>query len=235
MAGIFDWIQGKISKDQGPPLAEMPDWYRNYYEAFESVDTQTPVQEITFVVYDTETTGLDPRKDRMVSIGALQVMQDRIVTSEPFGCFLNPDLALQKTEAVPIHGLVPGGGFRTYLSESEAIMAFLDWLPPRAVLVAHHLGFDRMVIDEALKRFGGWKLRNAGADTVFMAKQLQPASYYTPDEAYSLDHLARQFKIPLSDRHTALGDSYITAVLFLKLLNRLEDRKGRPLLLSDIV
>lgn len=236
MAGWLNWIQAKLAnKDTPPAAADMPDWYRDYFDRFRAIPPETPVADIPFVVYDTETTGLDPRTDRMVSIGALRVQGDLIKTDSPFACFLNPDLAFKKTEAVRIHGILPASDFHTYLPESEALMAFLDWLPSTCVLVAHHLGFDRSMVDMAIQRFGGYKLLNAGADTVHMAKQLQPAAYYTPDDAYSLDHLARQFRIPLSDRHTALGDSYITAILFLKLLHRLEDRKGRPLLLEDIL
>lgn len=236
MAGLLEWIQAQFTKQSAPPASgDMPDWYRHYFERFQTIPAATPVSEITFVVYDTETTGLDPKTDRMVSIGALQVREDVIKTAAPFACFLNPDLAFKKTDAVRIHGILPSSDFHVYLSESEALMAFLDWLPSRCVLVAHHLGFDRSMVDMAIQRFGGYKLLNEGADTVRMAKQLQPAAYYTPDDAYALDHLARQFRIPLSDRHTALGDSYITAILFLKLLHRLEDRKGRPLLLEDIL
>lgn len=237
MARLLEWIQAQFRKKSASPpaLEDMPDWYRDYFARFKAIPHTTPVSEITFVVYDTETTGLDPRTDRMVSIGGLQIKGDLIKTDAPFACFLNPDLAFKKTDAVRIHGVLPSSGFHVYLSESEALMNFLDWLPSRCVLVAHHLGFDRTMIDMAIQRFGGYKLLNDGADTVQMAKKLQPAAYYTPDDAYALDHLARQFRIPLSDRHTALGDSYITAILFLKLLHRLEDRKGQPLLLEDIL
>lgn len=237
MASFWEWIQGKVAKKNSPPppVEDMPDWYRLYFERFKDIPLDTPLGDIPFVVYDTETTGLNPKTDRIVSIGAIQIQQGIIKTDQPFSCFLNPDLALQKTEAVRIHGVLPGSDFQAYLSESEALMTFLDWLPPSCVLVAHHIAFDRSIIDMAIQRFGGYKLLEKGVDTVRMAKQLQAAAYYTPDDAYSLDHLARQFRIPLSDRHTALGDSYITAILFLKLLHRLEDRKGRALLLEDIV
>lgn len=214
--------------------AEYPEWFRDFLEAQPRLPGSTPISEISFTVYDTETTGLDPRKDLLLSIGALSVRDGIIQTAGAFGCYLNPMLAKQKTTAIPIHGLVPDSESRTYLDETTAVRSFLEWMPAPTVLVAHHLAFDRYMIDEALAREKAGKLPQAGVDTFFLAQKLQPRSYWQPDDAFSLDHLARQYRIPLSDRHTALGDSYITAVLLLKLLNRLEDRKGRPLLLEDI-
>lgn len=209
-----------------------PPWYQSYHRNFTATPVQQPLSEVEFTVFDTETTGLNPKTDRLLSIGAIRVRGNRILSSEVFGCYLDPEIARKRTEAISIHGLLPGSGSRNYLTEEAAIQAFLTWLGSD-VLVAHHLGFDRTMIDFSLQRLGAGRLLNQGIDTVDLAKKLTPSGYWTPDDAFGLDHLARRFKIPLSDRHTAQGDSFITAVLLLKLLHRLAERRGRPLRLED--
>ncbi len=217
----------------GNLLANAPDWYQAYARDFINTPLKSTVSDLRFTVFDTETTGLNPQQDRMVSIGAIKVQARTVATNAAFGRFLNPKEASNKPAAVLIHGLVPTSNQREYVSEAAALADFLAYLG-RDVLVAHHLSFDLSMINKALARHGCGPVLNDGVDTLLIAKKLQPAAYWTPEHAYTLDHLARRYQISLSDRHTALGDSYITAILFLKLQHRLSERKARPLMLDDL-
>ena len=212
---------------------QFPDWYQTYADMFQSPDENAVLGEVNFTVFDTETTGLNPQTDRMLSIGAVKVSRNTLQITSSFQRFLNPELARRRTKAVPVHGLLPDSTWREYVTEERALRDFLAFIGSD-VLVAHHLRFDLAVIETGLARLGGGTLKNVGIDTVNVAKKLQPAGYWSPDDAYTLDHLARRYAISLSDRHTSLGDSYITAILLLKLSNRLAERKGRPLMLSDL-
>jgi DNA polymerase-3 subunit epsilon len=101
-----------------------------------------------------------------------------------------------------------------------------------AVLVAHHAAFDVAMINFALKRMNLPKLKNKVLDTghVFQKTKLDNSKAH-----FSLDDLSKRFNIPQHDRHTASGDAYITAILFLKLLsilNKKDDLTLRDLLRS---
>ena len=84
-----------------------------------------------------------------------------------------------------------------------------------AVLVAHHAAFDVAMINQALKRLNLPKLKNKVLDTghLFVKSKLD-----TSKKHFSLDQLSHRFNIPQHDRHTASGDAFITAILFVKLL-----------------
>ncbi|MEO0686899.1 MAG: 3'-5' exonuclease, partial [Cyanobacteria bacterium J06649_11] len=148
--------------------------------------------------------------------------------------FLNPSEAKQKTDAVIIHGLLPDSDQRQYHEESEVLASFLEYLG-NSVMVAHHLHFDVTMVNQSLARCGAGPLLNQGVDTAHLARRLQPSGYWSPNDVYTLDAQARRYKIPLADRHTAVGDSYITAVLFMKQIQKLEEIKNRKLILEDLL
>jgi DNA polymerase-3 subunit epsilon len=119
-------------------------------------------------------------------------------------------------ETVAIHGLRKQENYQ--VSEQEAILEFLKYIG-NATLVGHHINFDIEMINMALKRLEAGKLKNEGMDTNAMYKKLK---YLQEDQNSSLDELAKIYKIRSHDRHTAVGDSYITALLFLKLKKKLK-------------
>ena len=90
-----------------------------------------------------------------------------------------------------------------------------------AVLVAHHAAFDVAMINNALRRNGLPKLKNKILDTghLFQKTRLDDSKTH-----FSLDELSKRFQIAMHDRHTASGDAYITALLFLKLIAKLKGK-----------
>ena len=202
-----------------------PPFYRDYQERLsERWPLDTPVEELRFVVFDTETTGLNPRKDLLLSIGAVEVTDNAIRVNQIFDHTIRRTKeATQQVEAIEVHGILPGEHPEDQ-SEEEAISAFLDYLG-NAILVAHHVRFDVLMIEKALNRYGGGRLLNQKLDTVELARRAGSGT----DKAYNLDALGRRYGIPLHDRHTAAGDAYITAILLLKLLQRLKKRRVRTL------
>ena len=167
-----------------------------------------------FVVFDCETTGLDYKSDRILSIGAIAIQNDQIVVSDFMEVFLYQDIF--KPESVPIHGILKEGD-EEKITEYEAINYFLNYIKD-ATLVGHHIGFDIEMINLALHRLDAGKLKNQIMDTNVMYQKLK----YLPVEQHaSLDELCDIFNIKKSDRHTASGDAFITALLFLKLKKKL--------------
>jgi DNA polymerase-3 subunit epsilon len=213
--------------DQGYVKSPAPLFWREYLEARgASPRKDMPLSELEFVVFDTETTGLNPKNDQILSIGAVKLRRWEIVARERFECFLH-----QVYQPLPVnvalHGILPVHRERS-LEEPAAIRAFLTYIGP-SVLVGHHVGFDARMINAALREMGLGALYNHTVDTAGLARRLSPPIHPTRPEAYSLDALADAYRLPLDDRHTAAGDAFLTALLFMKLMARLEKRGAKTL------
>lgn len=231
MAG--DWLSW-LRKGKKNPATELPDWYATYLGCFSAPPPpHTPVEELRVVVLDAETTGLDVRRDRMLSIGALRISGNSISLADKFEDYLPTPPGADRSRSVLIHGIIPNSTRYRLTTEPRLLEDLLGYLGGD-IIVGHHIGFDLTMIDQALRRVGAAPLRNTTVDTARVAQRIRPAGYWTPDQDFSLDALAKRYAIPLSDRHTALGDCYITAVLYLKLLRRLSIKLDRGVRLEDV-
>lgn len=199
----------------------LPKYWLDYKNLF---NTKLPenIEDITFVVLDTETTGFSYEEDRMLCIGALKLKNSDINIGDSFEVFIHQDHYNQET--AEIHGILKEGK-ATRLEELETLKLFLAYLK-NSVIVAHHAGFDVTFINTALERHGLPKLKNKILDTSTLYKKtLIRSNLLVKKEHYSLDELAEKFSISVKDRHTALGDAYITAIAFLKILAKLKEKK----------
>lgn len=200
-----------------------PFFWKQYSKKFKQKQPKS-IENTRFVVLDTETTGLDIINDRILSIGAICIVNNHIDVADSFEIYLKQEAF--KAETVEIHGILKEGKL-TKLSEAEAIENFIDFIG-NAVLVAHHTAFDIEMINAALKRMELPKLKNKTIDTGILYKKLEGKK----DSHFNLDVLCEEFNIPKHDRHTAAGDAFITALLFLKIISKL--KKERNLHYSDL-
>jgi DNA polymerase-3 subunit epsilon len=184
------------------PKKDYPEFWQDYLTKIKTDNTEH------FVAFDCETTGLNPNKDRILSIGAVKFTTERIWIKENKEWFLN--LPQVENDSIKIHGILPSTSSEALLTESQAIIAFLDYIG-NATLVGHHLNFDIAMVNMALKRLGAGRLKNAQKDTNSLYKQ---KGHFAHEQNFSLDELSKEFHIKTSNRHTALGDAYITAQLF---------------------
>lgn len=178
-----------------------------------------------FVVFDNESTGLDPRKDRIVSIGAVAVRNGEILLDDVFEATVR--IAFN-TSAVMVHGITREESMRG-VEEAEAVRAFLEYLGDD-ILVGHHVMFDYLLIDGAARRQFQHGLNHQALDTMRLALALEGAGAFAgaPIKSFDFDSLCARFGVVTHDRHTAPGDAFLTAQLFLKLL-RLLPRHGLDL------
>lgn len=196
----WNWFK-KIQK-------EAPQFWEHYLESF-----KTENKPKRYVVFDCETTGLDIKNDRILSIGAVAVVDNQIKVNDSLNLFVKQEVF--KPESVAIHGILKEGNEK--IVEAEAVIQFLDYIK-NATLVAHHANFDLEMINRALARLELSHLKNQYMDTDIMYQKLK---YFPEDQHTSLDELCDVFKIKKSDRHTATGDAFITALIFLKLKRKL--------------
>lgn len=205
-----------------------PDFWVRYTAAFASERSEAgffgsvldrkELSTTRFVVFDTETTGLDYKKDRILSIGGVAVINNQISISDSLELYVKQDVF--NPESAKIHGILRQGTY-TKVNEEEAIKVCLEFIGTD-ILVGHHIGFDVAVINASFKRYGLGKLKNRQLDTEELYKRLvHPVNRPLQDKRYSLDELAEALKIPLQDRHTSAGDALITGLAFIKIVKRL--------------
>jgi len=177
---------------------------------------ETPIDQVRFVVLDSETTGLDPRKDRIVTIGAIAVMNNEILIEDSFEALLKVEY---NSSTVTVHGVTreeSGVG----LDEPAALDRFLAYLG-NGVIVGHHIGHDVETFNTGYERHFGFRLQNSSLDTMALTLHLERDGAFVgrdPIQEFSLDALCALFNIIPHDRHTATGDAFMTALVFQRLL-----------------
>ena len=182
------------------------------------------VESTRFVVLDTETTGFDYDNDRILCIGAISLLNGVIAIPESFEIYIHQE-HYDKNSA-QIHGILKDW-VMDKPSELEALQEFLIFLDD-SIIIAHHTFFDVTMINRALERNGFPPLKNKTLDTaVLYKKTLIVSNLLERKDHYALDDLADKFDISKKDRHTAMGDAYITAIAFLKIVKKLKLKKGK--------
>lgn len=187
-----------------------------------------PIDAVRFVVLDCETTGLDPRHHRIVSIGAVGIRDGQIDLGDTYEALLR---VRHNTAATLVHGITRAES-RTGLSEPEALAGLLAYLGD-GVIVGHHIRYDLAMIESALARHasaaGDALLHNRRIDTADLTRRLAADGAFSDGAVpsdLSLDGLCAHFDIVPYDRHTAPGDAFLTALVLLRLLH-IAARQGR--------
>lgn len=213
----------KIKQYLFRPKISFPDWYQSYIAGYTQPSSKDNWEELSFVILDTETTGLDWVQDEIISIGAVRLQNNEIPLNNIFTARILR-ISGQNPGAATIHGLVQSD--TKGRPAEEVIPAFFSYIGS-AIIIGHHIGFDLKMIEKTSFQLGGGKVINHVLDTSTLAKRLDSPT--DPDSLdgrqYSLDVLCKRFDITTKERHTALGDAYLTALLFLKLMHALE-KKG---------
>lgn len=175
-----------------------------------------PLSDLTFVVFDTETTGLSPRSgDEIVQISGLRIVNGRILSGEPFDTYVNPGRRIPPA-STKVHGITDEmvAAAPDIRVAGQKFHDFCDG----AVLVAHNAPFDLAFLRLKEDQIGR-KFRNPTLCTVLLS-----AALFEHTGAHTLDALAERFgvTIPPDLRHTALGDATATAQVFLGMLDVLK-------------
>ena len=177
---------------------------------------QTALRDLTFVVFDSETTGLDPQKDDVVQVGAVRIVNGRVIASETFEALANPGRPIP-AQSTKVHGIDDAmvADAPRFAEVRDRFRAYAA----NAVLVAHNAPFDMAFLNRGEAPFD-----NPVMDTVHLS-----AIVFGGSAAHTLDALCQRLdiKIPNNQRHTAIGDAMATAEAFASLLPILEARGFR--------
>lgn len=199
------------------PKSEKADFVASFLEHSKtSIPGIRAIDQLNFVVLDTETTGLDPAQDFILSFGAVKISRMTIQVSTAVEWY--PVSPKNGKATAAIHGLMES---KTPIQIPDFVPNMLSYLGD-SILVGHHLGFDLEMLLKTCKPFGLEEFPNFSIDTMNLAIRLEQGPNADrrqfKSEEYSLDALCDRYGIQKDDRHTAAGDAFLTAQLLLKLL-----------------
>ena len=206
------------------PAGHRPEFYD--FDLFQATPASRELDErvlaeITYTVFDTETTGLDPSAgDEIIQLGATRIVNGRLLRHENFEQLVNPQRSIPEA-SIAIHGIRPEMllGQPTIGKVLPAFHAFAQ----DTVLVAHNAAFDMRFL-QLKEGQTGVRFEQPVLDTLLLSAWLHPHQ-----ESHALEAIAQRLGVDASGRHAALRDALVTAEVFLKLVPLLADKGVRTL------
>ena len=211
-----------------PLLGENKKRFRNFTQS-------KPLSEYTFVVFDTELTGLNKRADEIISIGAVKITNLQIELNQTFHQYIRPQ-NLEHTKSTLVHRITPEQ-LRVMPTMGEVLPEFIRYCSD-ALLVGHYVALDVNFINKACREVLGGTISNPSVDTIRLAKGYKEAQFMVTHghgnvtTSYNLNDLSLEFDLPQFKSHDALEDALQTAYLFLYLVKKM--KQGRINSLKDL-
>ncbi|MBE0625779.1 MAG: PAS domain-containing protein [Burkholderiales bacterium] len=172
--------------------------------------------DLHYTVFDTETTGLEPSAgDEIISLGAVRIVNARLLKSEVFEQLVNPHRPVSKA-STRIHG-IEQQALAGQPAIGEVLPQFQHFCED-TVLVAHNAAFDMRFL-ELKEAATGIRFAQPVLDTLLLSVIVHPNQ-----ESHSLEAMAQRLGVSVIGRHTALGDALVTGEIFLKLLPLLAEQ-----------
>jgi DNA polymerase-3 subunit epsilon len=189
------------------------------------IDGTIPVTEARYVAIDTELTGLDEKKDAIVSLGAVRMTGGTVHLGETFYRLVNPGTRIT-AESVVIHEITPDD-VRGQPGIETALRDFLFYCG-RDVLVGHFVSIDLGFLCRDARRISGAPLENPVIDIfsiyTWLRMRMQTAACFAaPEKGITLYDIARCFHIGVEGAHNAVQDAFLTAQLLQRFLPMLKE------------
>jgi DNA polymerase-3 subunit epsilon len=168
---------------------------------------ETDLDKLAFTVFDTETTGLNPSQDEIISIGAVRIVNGRLLRQESFDRLVDPGRPVDPVSTA-VHG-ISSEMLEGQPSIDEVLPPFAQFAED-TVLVGHNLAFDLRFL-ELKEAQTGVCFTQPVLDTLLLSAVVHP-----DEEDHSLEAMAARLGVGVVGRHTALGDAILTGEIFLK-------------------
>lgn len=194
---------------------------------------RTPVSQVGFLAVDVETTGLDPRRDHVLSVGWVPVEGRDVVLSGAREVVVRPPEGVEVGESATVHRLTDDA-----LARARTLGAVLPELLAALhgrVLLAHHAPIELDFLTRAALEEYDARLPLTAVDTLALQHQLVVGDHgEVKPGSLRLDQARRHFGLPRYTAHRALVDAIGTAELLLAQVAELEHRSEREPVLADL-
>ena len=222
----------KKRKEKGEPPIDSQDFFKVLYgvecylvdDLAKSIvpvpeeDLDSDVKERSVVVFDLETTGFSPEKNRIIEFGAVKIVKGRIV--DRFSHFVNPELPIPY-KITQLTGITDSMVIDARTID-QVLPEFLQFCEG-CFLVGHNVAFDIGFVRANAKRLG-LPCHFTTADTLGMARAVLPGH-----AKYTLDAVAKILNVSLENHHRAVDDAECTAGIWMKMLPMLEQQGVKSL------
>ncbi len=212
-------VQGAADAPLGAADNSRPEYYD--FDLFQSDERDgalddRPLSELTYTVFDTETTGLNPAGgDEIIQIGAARIVNGKLLRTECFEQLVDPGRGIPAA-SIPIHGITEdmvAGKPRI----GEVLPVFHTFAKD-TVLVAHNAAFDMRFL-QLQEEATGISFHQPVLDTLLLSAVVHPHQ-----DSHRLEAIAERFNVTVLGRHTALGDALVTAEIWLRLIPLLREQ-----------
>ena len=193
-----------------------------FNKLYREVDLDRKVEDITFCVVDVETTGPNPRRAHIISVGALKIEGLTLKLSTYFHRFVKAEDI--KRESIEVHGITEDDLKRKGEPPEDVIKDFLEYVSG-TVMVGFNVEFDRKVIERTALEHLGFPLPVPRIDVLRLLKR---KGITVP----TLESASKELGIPLAGHHSAIDDAYTTALIFLRMVKPFQ---GKPLSVLPVV
>nr|WP_235943621.1 exonuclease domain-containing protein [Zoogloea dura] len=189
-------------------------------EASHALDDRL-LSELTFTVFDTETTGLNPSEgDEIIQIGATRIVNGKLLKSESFEQLVDPLRELPEA-STRIHGITPDMLFGQ--PPLAKVLPSFHAFAEDTVLVAHNAAFDMRFL-QLKEASTGVRFTQPVLDTLLLSAVIHPSQ-----ESHRLEAICERMGVHVMGRHTAMGDAIVTGEVFLRMIPLLAEMGIRTL------
>ena len=167
-----------------------------------------------YVCLDCETTGLSPRKDEILSIGAVIIRENKILMRKTLNIFVKPSKKID-VSSIKIHQIRPID-LENAIDPKDAILELLDFIGNRPI-VGYYIKFDVAMISKYTKKYIGISLPNETIEVSSMYYKTRKRSSDYEFIDLKFDTIMKELDLPELGKHDALNDAIMTSMMFLKL------------------
>lgn len=168
------------------------------------------------VSFDCETTGLDKKKDEIITIGAVKIKKNSILNSEKLEIVINPKKEISK-ESIKIHH-IRTCDVALRVTVEEGIRKFIEFAGNRPLL-GYYVEFDISMVNRVFKKISGTTLPNKSIEVSALYYEKKEKLIPQGNIDLSYDKIVNDLKLPTLGQHSAINDAIMNALIYIKLNN----------------